>query len=74
MERSAPAGAYRARIAENGPSKTQDLFYCRSRRRRLELDKCLDDYLNANAFGRNVKACYRCPQGRLNRQRFAESP
>ncbi len=49
----------------------QDEFYCRARRRRLDLSKCLDDYLNANAFNNKRSACWRCPQGRNNREGYA---
>lgn len=54
------------------PSAQGDTFYCLARRRRLTLGRCLDDYLNANALTERKKVCYRCPQGRQNRQCFAE--
>lgn len=50
-----------------------DTFYCRARRRRLQLHKCLDDYLDANAFNVRRSACWRCPQGRKNREDYATS-
>lgn len=50
-----------------------DTFYCRARRRRVTLDKCLDDYLQANAFNARRSACWRCPQGRKNREDYANS-
>jgi hypothetical protein len=46
-------------------------FYCRPRRRRLSLDRCLDDYMMANAFTDKRSACWRCPQGCGNRRTFA---
>ncbi len=46
-------------------------FFCHSRRKELGLDRCLDDYLDANAFENRRSACYRCPQGRENREEFA---
>ena len=46
-------------------------FYCRPRRRRLSLDRCLDDYMMANAFADKRSACWRCPQGCGNRREFA---
>lgn len=55
------------------PMKLEDAFYCRARRRRLQLHKCLDDYLNANAFNSRRSACWRCPQGRRNREEYAKS-
>ncbi|MBP7126606.1 hypothetical protein KBD49_09605 [Myxococcota bacterium] len=48
-----------------------DTFHCRARRKELTLDKCLNDYLEANAFDRKRSACYRCPQGRRNREAYA---
>jgi hypothetical protein len=51
-----------------------DSFYCRARRKELSLDKCLNDYLEANAFERRRSACFRCPQGRKNREVFAGAP
>ena len=51
-----------------------DSFYCRARRKDLPLDKCLNDYLEANAFDRRRSACFRCPQGRKNREGFAGTP
>jgi len=46
-------------------------FICHARRKNMNLDKCLDDYLAANAFENKRSACYRCPQGRDNREGFA---
>lgn len=48
-----------------------DSFYCRARRKDLALEKCLNDYLEANAFDKRRSACFRCPQGRKNRETFA---
>ncbi len=50
----------------------QDEFYCRPRRRRLQVEKCLDDYMNANAFEQKRSACFRCPQGCTVRRVFSE--
>jgi len=46
-------------------------FFCIARRKNMNLDRCLDDYLDANAFENRRSACYRCPQGRGNRESFA---
>jgi len=54
------------------PSERTDEFYCLARRRRLTLGKCLDDYLDANALTQRKKVCYRCPQGRANREAYAQ--
>ncbi len=56
----------------HGPALAlEEEFYCRPRRRRLSLEKCLEDYMNANAFGSRRSACWRCPQGCHNRSQFA---
>ena len=47
-------------------------FYCRPRRKHLPLEKCLDDFMESNAFEKRRSACFRCPQGRRNRESFAE--
>ncbi len=51
----------------------EDVFYCRPRRRRLSFSKCLEDYVNANAFAVKRSACWRCPQGCHNRTQYADS-
>jgi len=52
-------------------TELSDTFYCRPRRKELVLDKCLNDYLESNAFENRRSACFRCPQGRKNRESFA---
>ncbi len=47
-------------------------FYCRPRRRKLTIQRCLDDYVDANAFEDRRSACWRCPQGCNNRTQYAE--
>jgi len=49
-----------------------ETFHCKARRKTLALDKCLNDYLESNAFDRKSSACFRCPQGRKNREAFAD--
>jgi hypothetical protein len=64
----------RAERLRNTPKISPDEeFYCRPRRRRLTIEKCLDDYVNANAFANKRSACWRCPQGCANRKAFAGS-
>lgn len=48
-----------------------DDVYCRTRRRCLSLEKCLDDYLVANAFELRKRLCFRCPQGAAVRESYA---
>jgi hypothetical protein len=52
-------------------TRLDDMFQCRPRRKKLTLEKCLDDYLESNAFDRRLSACYRCPMGRGNRENCA---
>lgn len=47
-------------------------FYCRPRRRRLTIERCLEDYLDANAFDDKRSACFHCPQGCSNRNEFSK--
>ena len=49
------------------------VFYCRARRRKMRFATCLGDYLDANAFGSRGRLCWRCPEGRQYRERFAKS-
>ena len=64
----------KAQDYRNKPRMTPDEeFYCRPRRRRLTIEKCLDDYMNANALSNKRSACWRCPQGCQNRKTFASS-
>jgi hypothetical protein len=61
-----------------GDGKTQrrslwDIFYCRARRRRLNLQKCMTDFMNANAFDKQKSACWHCVQGRENRDDYSKA-
>lgn len=51
----------------------EDVFYCRSRRDHITLESCLDGYMESNAMDRRRSACYRCPQGRRNRECFSSN-
>ncbi len=48
-----------------------DVFYCRARRRRLTIGKCLVDYMNANALERKRAVCWHCTQGLQIRRLYA---
>lgn len=54
------------------PMSMLDFFYCRARRRQTPIVKCLDDYVDANAFGTRRAACWRCPQGRRTRETYGQ--
>jgi len=60
------------KAANVGRSESEDEFYCRPRRRRLTIERCLEDYTNSNAFEDKRSACWRCPQGVDNRRSFAD--
>lgn len=53
--------------------KADETFLCKARRRKLQLKKCLDDYLDANAFRVEKSVCYRCPLGAAHRKIYAGS-
>lgn len=59
-------------IAKAEKLRVTDTFYCRARRRKLTIGKCLEDYVTANAFDKNKSACWRCPQGKKTRCAFSE--
>ncbi|MBI2475000.1 hypothetical protein HYV69_01100 [Candidatus Uhrbacteria bacterium] len=46
-------------------------FYCKTKRRKVLLGKCLDDYVNMNALERTKAACWKCGQGRKVRTNFS---
>ncbi len=50
----------------------EDRFYCRSRRCVMTLEECIDRYVDADAFLARRSTCFRCPQGRRQRQAFAD--
>lgn len=60
-----------AELVERIPAGSEVVFYCKGRRKKLRLDKCLEDWLNANAFNIIRSPCRRCPQGRKNREDFS---
>ena len=53
------------------PREPGDEFYCKIRKRRLTLQRCLEDYVNANALNKKSGACWQCDQGNLNRQAYS---
>lgn len=55
----------------NGERGLLDSFECRSRRMTVSLEKCLNDYVDADVYQRRRRACFRCPEGRKNREEFA---
>ncbi|HNZ04171.1 MAG TPA: hypothetical protein PLY68_07015 [Myxococcota bacterium] len=48
-------------------------FYCRARRREVDMGACINDFVSANAFENRRSACFRCHQGRKVREDFAAS-
>lgn len=53
------------------PTALRDVFYCSARRRKMTLETCLDDFVEVNAMTMRRRVCYRCPQGRTNREIFS---
>jgi len=54
-------------VTEESPT-----FFCKPRRRVLKMEKCLTDYLNANAMEKKRSVCWRCSYGRKHREAFSE--
>lgn len=48
------------------------MFLCKPRRRVMRMEKCLTDYLNANAMDKKRSVCWRCTFGRKNRVVYSE--
>ncbi len=61
--------AVREEIAKT--MRLTDVFPCGSRRRKLYLATCLDDFMNANALRVRSMVCFECPQGAEIREHFA---
>lgn len=61
-----------AKTTTDGRLEPEDEFYCRPRRRRLTIERCLEDHTNSNAFEDKRSACWHCPQGVGNRRNFAD--
>jgi hypothetical protein len=59
------------------PQKTQVRLdaplYCKNQHNDMPVERCLDQYVEANAFGMKESACYRCPQGQRVRNLIARS-
>jgi hypothetical protein len=54
-------------IEEESPS-----FFCKPRRKVYTMEKCMSDFMQANAFEKRRSVCWRCSYGRKNREAFAE--
>ena len=50
-----------------------DPFFCPIRRRKMTIENCLDNYVNAAAYENRRNVCYNCRPGRNLRERFASS-
>jgi hypothetical protein len=48
-------------------------FFCKNLRTEVHVDKCLDSFVEANAFGFKDSSCYKCPQGQRVRNLIARS-
>ena len=47
--------------------------FCRMTHDEIPVEKCLDQYVEANAFSAKESNCYRCPQGQRVRSLVARS-
>ena len=48
-------------------------FWCRAKFRRIQMGKCLDDFVSHTAKKAHTSDCFNCPQGAENRRKFADS-
>jgi len=48
-------------------------FNCKNRHEDVSVEKCLDSFVEANAFGLKDSACYKCAQGQRIRNLIARS-
>jgi hypothetical protein len=48
-------------------------FFCKNQRSDVAVQKCLDSFVEANAFSFKESSCYKCPQGQRVRNLIARS-
>lgn len=48
-------------------------FFCKNLREEVHIEKCLDTFVEANAFSMKESTCYKCPQGQRVRNLIARS-
>lgn len=48
-------------------------FFCKNQREEVTVEKCLDMFVEANAFGLKDAPCFKCPQGQRIRNLVARS-
>jgi len=48
-------------------------FTCKARQQEVSVEKCLDSFVEANAFGIKESPCYKCQQGQRIRNMIARS-
>ncbi|MBP7125572.1 hypothetical protein KBD49_04320 [Myxococcota bacterium] len=48
-------------------------FYCKTRRIEVTVQKCLDSFVEANAFSFKESTCFKCTQGQRVRSLIARS-
>jgi len=46
---------------------------CKVRHIEISIEKCLDSFVEANAFGNRESCCFRCPHGQRIRNMIARS-
>ncbi len=48
-------------------------FFCKNLHQEINVEKCLDTFVEANAFSLKESSCYKCPQGQRVRNLIARS-
>lgn len=50
-------------MTTKGPSRLNTEIQCKPLHVRIPIEKCLDAFVEANAFSDRASACFKCPQG-----------
>lgn len=53
--------------------RLDETIFCKANHENIPIEKCVDQYVDANAFGIRESACYKCPQGHRIRSILARS-
>ncbi len=63
----------RGKMAYKTQVRLDAVVQCKPQRLELPVEKCLDAYVEANAFGNKDSCCFRCPHGQRIRNMIARS-
>lgn len=60
-------------MARKNQVRLDSTIYCKAQKVELSVEKCLDLFVEANAFAQKESCCFRCPQGQRVRNTVARS-